>query len=323
VVLRRMRVVFMGSPEFAAPVLEEIVRHGHHVVAVYTRAPKAGGRRGLEIVKTAVHELSDRLGLQVLTPHTLRDPAVQDEFQRHGADVAVVAAYGLLLPPPILAAPKYGCVNLHASLLPRWRGAAPVQRAIMAGDCESGVDLMRMEEGLDTGPIALRERVPIRPSDTAGDLTRALSRLAASLVARGLEAIADGALVFRAQAESGVCYARRIAKTEAEIDWSREAAAIRNHVHGLSPTPGAYSFGPVDRRIERIKLLRAEAVDSSGPPGVVLDRSFTVACGRGALRVVEAQRAGKIPMPGAEVQRGMKIEPGMSLVPSSAPPDAT
>ncbi len=319
---RAMRVIFMGAPEFATPTLSAIVEQGHDVVAVYTRAPRPAGRRGLEVTKTPVHRLADAHALPVVTTATLRTLEAQAEFRAFGADVAVVAAYGLILPPAVLAAPKLGCLNIHASLLPRWRGAAPVQRAIMAGDAETGVDLMRMEEGLDTGPVAREARTPIRASDTAGDLTAILAALGAKLIEDGLPDLAAGRLNFRPQTSQGVTYARKIDKSEAPIDWTADAIRVRNHIHGLSPSPGAYGEIECGVRTERIKILRAAVVDLSGPPGAVLDGEMTVACGVGAIRVIEAQRAGKSAMSGAELMRGAKIATGARFTPSAMSPSA-
>jgi methionyl-tRNA formyltransferase len=299
-----VRIVFMGAPEFAVPTLREIISDGHAVPAVYTRSPKPGGRRGLEIKKTPVHEAADLLRIPVFTPATLKSEDARDVFRGHAADVAVVVAYGLLLPTPILEAPRDGCLNLHASLLPRWRGAAPIQRAVMAGDAESGVDLMRMEEGLDTGPVALREVLPIHPEDTAGAVTRRLSEIAAKLMVGGLNAMEHGSLQFREQSSFGVCYAHKIRKDEAEIDWTRGAAEIRNHIHGLSPTPGSFSHLSIGGLLERVKILKAEVTGANGAPGTILDEQMTVACGDGAIRIIEGQRAGRAAMPGPDIVRG-------------------
>lgn len=312
-----MRVVFMGAPEFATPTLSALLEQGHDVVAVYTRAPKPAGRRGLEIAKTPVHRLADAHALRVVTTAALRTLEAQDEFRAFEADVAVVVAYGLILPPPVLAAPKLGCLNVHASLLPRWRGAAPVQRAIMAGDVETGVDLMRLEEGLDTGPVALEARAPIRAGDTAGDLTAILAGLGAKLIAQGLPELAAGRLDFRPQSVQGATYAHKIDKSEAPIDWTADAVRVRRHIHGLSPSPGAYGEIECGGRTERIRILRAAVVDLGGPPGVVLDAEMTVACGTGAIRVVEAQRAGRSAMSGAELMRGARIAPGARFNPAA------
>ena len=249
-----MRIVFMGAPEFSVPTLREIAASGRNVVAVYTRAPKPGGRRGLEIQKTPVHEAAESSAIPVYTPATLKTEEAQVAFRSHAADLGLVIAYGLLLPPAVLSAPRYGCLNLHGSLLPRWRGAAPIQRAIMAGDRETGIDLMRMEEGLDTGPVALREAVPIRPQDTAGDLTDRLARIAARIAIRGLGALESGELTFTEQPSEGACYARKIDKGETEIDWTREDEAVRNHIHGLSPAPGAFSNLVIRDKVERSRF---------------------------------------------------------------------
>ena len=305
-----MRIIFMGAPEFATPALLDIAGQGHQVVAAYTRAPKPAGRRGLEPTKTPVHRAAERLSIPVATPASLKDAQIQEEFRERAADVAVVVAYGLILPPAILTAPRFGCLNLHASLLPRWRGAAPIQRAIMAGDAETGVSVMRMEEGLDTGPIALEERLPINERATAGDVSRALALAGASLLVRALSALARGGLTFRAQAVEGVTYARKIEKSETRIDWRLDAHELRNHIHGLSPDPGAYSEIDFGRGLERIKILRVAATEGSGRPGTVIDRALTIACGRGAIRILEAQRAGRTAMTGEELQRGAHAPPG-------------
>jgi methionyl-tRNA formyltransferase len=305
-----MRIIFMGAPEFATPTLVEIVAQGHEVLAVYTRAPKPAGRRGLELTKTPVHRTAERLSIPALTPVSLRDAPTQSVFQTHNADVAVVVAYGLILPPAILTAPALGCLNLHASLLPRWRGAAPIQRAIMAGDSETGVSVMRMEEGLDTGPVGLTKRVPIDQSATAGEVTETLAHVGAGLMADALAGLARGGLIFRAQGAEGATYARKIEKSETPIDWRADARVLRHRIHGLSPAPGAYSEIDLGRGAERVKFLRVAAVEGAGPPGTVIDASPTIACGRGAIRVLEAQRAGGRPMTGEEIQRGGQFPPG-------------
>jgi len=305
-----MRIVFMGTPEFAVPTLLEIVKNGHLLVAVYTRAPARGGRRGLEIRKTPVHLAAESFGIPVFTPTTLRDVEAQTTFRSLAADVAIVAAYGLLLPIPILKAPRLGCLNLHGSLLPRWRGAAPVQRAIMAGDTQTGVDVMSMDAGLDTGPIAMREIIPILPSDTAGDLTAHLAPIAAKLAVSALELLDAGLLEFREQSAVGVCYARKIEKSEAEIDWTQGAERVRNRVHGLSPAPGACSKILIGSREESIKLLRVEVAAGTGLPGTLLSEDMSVACGTAAIRVLKGQRAGKTVMSGVELMRGAKLARG-------------
>ncbi len=309
----------MGVPEFSVPTLREVVKSGCRVVAAYTRAPKPGGRRGLEIRKTPVHEAAESLGIPVFTPATLKTEELQETFRGHAADVGLVIAYGLLLPTAILIAPKFGCLNLHASLLPRWRGAAPIQRAVMAGDHQTGVDFMRMEEGLDTGPVALREVVPIRPADTAGDLTERLARVAARIAVRGLNALESGSLEFSEQASVGASYARKIDKSETEIDWALNAEAVRNHIHGLSPTPGAFSNLVIRDRVERIKILRAEIAPAGGAPGTILDEAMTVACGKSAIRVLEGQRAGRVAVSGRELMRRESVAVGAAFKLSESP----
>jgi len=305
-----MRIVFMGAPAFATPTLLEIIGQGHDVAAVYTRGPRPAGRRGLELTKTPVHLAAEQFAIPVLTPATLRDVAEQERFYALDADVAVVAAYGLILPAPILAAPKFGCLNVHASLLPRWRGAAPIQRAIMAGDRETGVCIMRMEEGLDAGPIALVERAAILPEATAGDMTERLARMGADLMVRALTALARGALSFRPQDAEGALYAKKIDKSEARIDWRRDAETVRNHIHGLSPAPGAYSEIDFGRGVERVKFLRVKVADGAGEPGETIGGGLTIACGSGAIGVIEAQRPGKTPMSGVDLVRGALIAKG-------------
>jgi methionyl-tRNA formyltransferase len=313
-----MRTVFMGTPEFAVPTLLSMSNSGLAPVAVYTRAPARAGRRGLEIMRTPVHAAADSLGIPVFTPASLRDAETQMVFDRHAADVVVVAAYGLLLPAPILEAPKLGCLNLHASLLPRWRGAAPIQRAIMAGDSRTGVDVMRMDAGLDTGPTAMREIVPVRADETAGELTRRLAAIAAKLSISALHSLEAGRLRFREQVATDVCYAHKIKKSEAQIDWTQSAETVRNQIHGLAPAPGAVSKILIGNREETIKFFRAEVRTGTGPPGVLLSEDMRIACGAGSIRVLEGQRAGKTVMSGRELARGAKIAPGAVFTPSHA-----
>jgi methionyl-tRNA formyltransferase len=314
-----MRIVFMGTPEFAVPTLLEIVKNGYELVAVYTRAPARGGRRGLEVRETPVHLAAKSLGIPVFTPTTLREVEAQRTFSSLAAEVAVVAAYGLLLPAPILNAPRLGCVNLHASLLPRWRGAAPIQRAILAGDMQTGVDVMRMNTGLDTGPIAMREIIPILPHDTAGDLATRLAPIAAKLSVGALQLMDAGLLAFREQSAVGVCYAHKIEKSEVEIDWTQDAERVRNQVHGLSPAPGASSKVLIGNREENIKFLRVEVAAESGPPGTLLTEDMSVACGTSAIRVLQGQRPGKIVMSGRELLRGAKLTLGTVFPPHLHP----
>jgi methionyl-tRNA formyltransferase len=308
-----LRLIFMGTPDFAVPTLNEIVERGHQVVLVYTRAPKPAGRRGLELTPSAVEREARRLKLPVLSPGTLRDAAAAEAFAAHRADAAVVVAYGLILPAPVLAAVRLGCFNVHASLLPRWRGAAPINRAIMAGDPESGVTVMQMEAGLDTGPIALMEKVPIGPDTTAGDLHDRLAPLGARLMGRALDELERGALPRQPQPEAGVTYAAKIDRAETRIDWQLPWCRVHNHVRGLSPFPGAWFELPLDGKPVRIKVLRTTQGQGGGAPGTVLDDHLTIACGEGAIRIVELQRAGARAMAAAEFLRGSLLEPGLRL----------
>jgi methionyl-tRNA formyltransferase len=295
-----LRLVFMGTPDFAVPTLVEIVGAGHEVVAVYTRAPQPAGR-GMELRPSPVEREAQRFGIAVLTPRTLRTSEAQETFRAHEADAAVVVAYGLILPRPVLDAPPLGCFNLHASALPRWRGAAPINRAVMAGDTETAVMAMKMEEGLDTGPVAGAERVAIDPDMTAGELHDRLSRLGADLMVRTLGALERGSLQLTPQPDEGVTYAAKIDKNETRIDWSRPWKAVHDHCRGLSPFPGAWSELP---GAGRIKVLRTTRGEGSGAPGTVLDDHLTIACGDGAVRIVELQRAGGRPMKAEEFLRG-------------------
>jgi methionyl-tRNA formyltransferase len=308
-----LRLIFMGTPDFAVPTLEKIVASGHEVAAVYTRAPKPAGRRGLELTPSPVERAARRHGLSVLTPTTLRDAAAVPGFAALQADAAVVAAYGLILPPPILAAPRLGCLNLHASLLPRWRGAAPINRAIMAGDAETGVAVMRMEAGLDTGPVAMVDKLPIGPDLTAGELHDQLASHGADLMARSLNALERGTLNFEPQAQAGIEYAAKIESAETRIDWRLLWRHVHNHIRGLSPFPGAWFELPIDGKPVRIKVLRTTAGSGSGEPGVLLDDRLTVACGVGAIRIVELQRAGSRAMPAEDFLRGTLLKPPLRL----------
>ena len=300
----------MGSPEFAVPTLLEMSKSGHVPVAVYTRAPARSGRRGLEMRRTPVHLAADSLGVPVFTPSSLRDVEVQKTFNTLAADVVVVAAYGLILPISILTAPRLACLNLHASLLPRWRGAAPIQRAIMAGDSRTGIDVTRMDAGLDTGPIAMREIVAVRSDETAGDLTSRLAAVAAKLSVYALQSMEASLLEFHEQPTTGACYARKIEKSETEIDWTQSAETVRNHVHALSPAPGAFSKVVIGDKAENIKLFRVEATTGTGSPGTLLSEDMRIACGAGAIRVLQGQRSGKTVMSGRELVRGTTLAPG-------------
>ena len=305
-----LRLIFMGTPDFAVPTLLELVAHGHEIVAVYTRAPKPGGRRGLQLQPTPIEQEVRRLGIPVLTPKTLKTPEALEEFRSHGADAAVVVAYGMILPQAILEAPPLGCFNLHASLLPRWRGAAPINRAIMAGDAETGVMVMKMDVGLDTGDVAMAERIAISDAMTASDLHDALARLGADLMVRAMAALGRGGLQLTKQAGEGVTYAAKIEKAEARIAWAKPAREVLRHIHGLSPFPGAWSEVTIEDALVRVKILRCERADGGGAPGDVLDDHLTIACGHGAIRVIELQRAGKAPMKATEFLRGTPLKPG-------------
>ena len=299
----------MGTPEFAVPTLVELVNAGHDIAAVYTRAPKPAGR-GMAMQETPVARQAGRFGLPLRTPKTLRDNAAQADFAALNADAAVVVAYGLILPKAVLDTVPLGCFNLHASLLPRWRGAAPINRAIMAGDTESGLSVMKMDEGLDTGGVALMEAVPISSDSTAGDLHDRLAIVGADLMERAIGALERDALKITPQPSEGVTYAEKIDKNETRIDWSKPADEVHNHIRGLSPFPGAWFEWKNDGEPVRIKVLRSTLGQGSGAPGTVLDREFTVACGNGAVRILELQRAGKQPMKASQFLRGNPVKTG-------------
>lgn len=307
-----MRIIFMGTPDFAVPSLRALVAAGHQVVAAYSQPPRPAGR-GKKLQPSPVHLAAEALGIAVRTPVSLKGADELAEFAALEADVAVVAAYGLILPVPVLAAPRLGCLNVHGSLLPRWRGAAPIQRAVMAGDPESGVCVMRMEAGLDTGPVASRARVPIGPDTTGGELHDALAALGAELMAEALESLAKGELSFTPQPEEGATYAPKIDKAERRIDWRRPARELHNLVRGLSPFPGAYFEADFGHGRERVKVLRARADEGAGPPGRALDDEGLIACGEGALRLLRVQRAGKAPMGIEEFLRGRRLGKGQRL----------
>jgi methionyl-tRNA formyltransferase len=307
-----LRLIFMGTPDFAVPTLLELVAHGHEIAAVYTRAAKPAGR-GMKLQPTPVEQEARRLGIPVLTPSTLRTPEALDEFRAHDADAAVVVAYGMILPQAILDAPRLGCFNLHASLLPRWRGAAPINRAIMAGDAETGVMVMKMDVGLDTGDVAMAERLTIADAMTAADLHDALAPLGADLMVRAMGGLERGGLQLIKQSEAGVTYAAKIEKAEARIDWSKPAREVLRHIHGLSPFPGAWCEAALEGETARIKILRCEPAKGAGSPGDVLDDRLSVACGDGAIRILELQRAGKAPMKSTDFLRGTPLKPPARL----------
>ena len=307
-----LRLIFMGTPDFAVPTLVEIVGAGHEVAAVYTREPKPAGR-GMDLQDTPVAREAKRFGLPVLTPKTLRTQEAQAQFRAFDADAAVVVAYGLILPADILDAVPLGCFNLHASLLPRWRGAAPINRAVMAGDAESGVTVMKMDEGLDTGGMAMMERMPIDADMTAGDLHDRLANIGSDLMHRALGALERGTLQIVPQPDAGVTYAAKLDKGETRIDWSKGVQDVHNHIRGLSPFPGAWFEMPGENGPVRVKVLRTTRVAGSGAPGATLDDNLTIACGEGAIRILELQRAGKQPMKADEFLRGNKLARGAVL----------
>ncbi|WEJ35287.1 methionyl-tRNA formyltransferase [Devosia sp. SD17-2] len=298
-----MRVVFMGTPDFSVPTLTEIVSSGHEVVAVYTRAPKPAGRGQAER-KSPVHQAADAFGIPVFTPKSLKGEAEQAQFAALDAEVAVVVAYGLLLPKPILDAPTDGCLNLHGSLLPRWRGAAPIQRAIMAGDAQTGIVVMRMDEGLDTGPMGPTEIIQISKDMTAGELHDQMMRLGADLMGRALAALERGSLDFTVQPEAGVTYAQKIDKAEARLDFSKSAEEVHNTIRGLSPFPGAWFELELAGKPVRIKTLRSTVVDGTAAAGTLIGPDLTIACGSGAVRLTQVQREGKGAMDAATFLRG-------------------
>jgi len=304
-----LRLIFMGTPDFAVPTMLELAGRGHEIVAVYTRAPKPAGRRGLELQPTPVEREARKLGLKVLTPASLKREDEQAAFAEHGADAAVVVAYGLILPKAVLDAVPLGCFNVHASLLPRWRGAAPIQRAIMAGDADSGVTIMKMDVGLDTGDMAMIERLPIGADMTAGELHDALSQMGARLMPTALGALERGALQFTPQPEAGVTYAAKIEKGETRIDWRKPWSEVHNHIRGLSPFPGAWC----ELNGERVKVLRTTRGEGGGAPGSALDDKLTIACGEGSVRIVELQKAGSKAMKADEFLRGTPLAPGAVL----------
>ena len=304
-----MRLIFMGTPDFAVPTLLALAAAGHEIAAVYTRAAKPAGR-GMELQPSPVEREARRLGLPVLTPKTLKDDAAQAAFRAHKAEAAVVVAYGLLLPKPILEAPRLGCFNVHASLLPRWRGAAPINRAVMAGDPEGGVSIMKMDEGLDTGKVAKKKSVVIDTDMTAGDLHDLLARIGAERMVSALDALDRGTIRYKRQPEDEtVTYAYKISKDETRIDWSKPWQQVHNHIRGLSPFPGAW----FEVGATRVKALRSTKGAGAAAPGTLLDDRLTVACGDGAVRLAQVQRAGKQPMAVEEFLRGTTMKAGTQL----------
>jgi methionyl-tRNA formyltransferase len=307
-----MRIAFMGTPAFAVRALREIAGDGHDIAAVYTRAPAPRGR-GHALQPSPVHVLAEELGLPVRTPKNFRDPAEVAAFEALDLDAAVVVAYGLILPKAVLEAPRLGAFNLHGSLLPRWRGAAPIQRAIMAGDPVTGVQVMRMSEGLDEGPILLSETIPILADDTAASLHNRMAEAGAELMAEALAALSRGPVAEHEQAQDGVVYARKITPAEARIDWDRSAQEVDRHIRGLSPAPGAWFEVLTPRGPVRVKALMSRLSAGEGPAGEVLDDKLKVACGQGAVRLLRVQREGRGPQDAEDFLRGLPIATGEPL----------
>ncbi|MEK9900207.1 MAG: methionyl-tRNA formyltransferase [Rhodospirillaceae bacterium] len=303
-----MRIAFLGTPDFSVPALDALIAAGHEIACVYTQPPRPAGR-GQGERRSAVHDRADAAGIPVRTPATLREEAEQVAFAALELDAAVVVAYGLILPQPVLDAPLHGCINIHASLLPRWRGAAPIQRAILAGDAETGVTIMQMDAGLDTGPELLREAVPITAETNAGMLHDTLAELGGRLIVEALRGVADGRLTPVPQPDTGDTYAVKIERGEERIVWSLDAASLDRHVRAFAPWPGAW----FELDGERIKVLAATPAEADGARGTVLDDALTVACGDGALRLLKVQRAGKGAMDAADFLRGRPIAPGTVL----------
>lgn len=308
-----LRIIFMGTPDFSVATLKALHAAGHEIVAAYTQPPRPGGRRGLDLQKSPVHQAAEELGIEVRHPLNFRDQADRDAFVALNADVAVVVAYGLLLPEAILNGTRLGAYNGHASLLPRWRGAAPIQRAIMAGDAETGMMVMKMDKGLDTGPVALTRKVTISPDTTAGELHDALSIVGAEAMVEAMAKLEAGTLQIVAQPEEGVLYAAKIDKAETRVDFSRSASEVHNHIRGLSPFPGAWTEIEVNGKPERVKLLASRLAETEGAlaaPGTALDDRLTIACGTGAVSLVRLQKAGGKALSAEDFLRGTPLPKG-------------
>ncbi|WP_137129851.1 methionyl-tRNA formyltransferase [Rhizobium sp. FY34] len=314
-----LRIIFMGTPEFSVATLRALAEAGHEIVAVYTQPPRPGGRRGLDLQKSPVHQAAELLGVPVATPLNFKDPQERARFKALEADVAVVVAYGLLLPVDVLQGTRLGCYNGHASLLPRWRGAAPIQRAIMAGDEKTGMMVMQMEKGLDTGPVALTAEVSIGQNITAGELHDELMQVGARAMVEAMAKLEMQDLPLTPQPEEGVLYAAKIDKGETRIDFSRPAPDVHNHIRGLSPFPGAWFEAQVNGKLERIKVLASVMGEGTGEPGTVLDDQLTIACGAGALRLTRLQKAGGKPLAAVDFLRGTPLPAGTRL-PTGAEP---
>ncbi len=308
-----LRIIFMGTPEFSVPTLRALKEAGHEIVAVYSQPPRPGGRRGLDLQKSPVHQAAELLGIPVFTPLNFKDEADREWFRGLNADVAVVVAYGLLLPEAILNGTRLGCYNGHASLLPRWRGAAPIQRAIMAGDKTTGMMVMKMEKGLDTGPVALTREVDIGDNTTAGELHDQLMLVGARAMVEAMEKLEAGDLPLTPQPDDGVLYASKIDKNETRIDFARPAQDVHNHIRGLSPFPGAWFAVEINGRPERVKVLASVVAEGEGDAGTVLDGMLTIACGSGAIRLTRLQKAGGKQLPAADFLRGTPLPPDTRL----------
>ncbi|MDV4159204.1 MULTISPECIES: methionyl-tRNA formyltransferase [Rhizobium] len=308
-----LRIIFMGTPEFSVPTLRLLVDAGHRIVAVYTQPPRPGGRRGLDLQKSPVHQAAELLGLPVFTPVNFKDPEERERFRGLNADVGVVVAYGLLLPEAILNGTRDGCYNGHASLLPRWRGAAPIQRAIMAGDAKTGMMVMKMDRGLDTGAVALTREVEIGPNMTAGELHDRLMLVGAKAMAEAMVKLEMNDLPLTPQPEDGVLYAAKIDKAETRIDFSRDAGDVHNHIRGLAPFPGAWFELEIGGKPERVKVLASELAEGQGAAGQLLTDDLVVACGSGAVRLTRLQKAGGKPLAAADFLRGTPLAAGTRL----------
>ncbi|KZD06276.1 methionyl-tRNA formyltransferase [Oceanibaculum pacificum] len=306
--MTRLRLGFMGTPDFSVPALRALIEAGHDIAAVYSQPPRPAGR-GQKLTPSPVHAHAEAQGIPVRTPKSLRNEQAQADFAALNVDCAVVVAYGLILPKPILDAPRLGCVNIHASLLPRWRGAAPIQRAIQAGDTESGVTIMQMDEGLDTGPMLLRETVPITAETTGQALHDALSALGGRMIVQALDGLAQGTLAATPQPADGATYAAKLSREEATLDWSRPAVELERQIRAFDPWPGSFC----QHAGERLKVLRAKLAEGRGAPGTLLDDTLTVACGQGALRLTRLQRPGKAAMEADALLRGYPLSKGARL----------
>jgi methionyl-tRNA formyltransferase len=309
-----LRIIFMGTPEFSVPTLRLLVDAGHTILAVYTQPPRPGGRRGLDLEKAPVHHAAELLGIPVFTPVNFKDQVERERFKSHKADVAVVVAYGLLLPEAILNGTRYGCYNGHASLLPRWRGAAPIQRAIMAGDEKTGMMVMKMDKGLDTGPIALINEVDIGANMTGGELHDKLMHVGAKAMAQAMVKLEMGDLPLTPQPTDGVLYAAKIDKAETRIDFGRDGASVHNNIRGLAPFPGAWFEMEIGGKPERVKVLGAELAHGSGTAGELLTDDLVVACGSGSVRLTKLQKAGGKPLAAADFLRGTPLPAGTRLI---------